>query len=186
MRLQRKISTVNVELTPQDCLIHFCGGFCYIMKEIYLSQGQIALVDDEYFEYLNGFKWYALKARNTFYAARKIWVSGKQKTILMHWEVMNGKGIDHIDGNGLNNQKSNLRFCTQSENCMNTRKYANKSSLYKGVSFFKRDSNWRAQIMINRKEIHLGYFTSEVNAAKAYNEKAIELFGEFANLNLVN
>ena len=153
------------------------------MKEIKLTQGKVALVDDDDFEALSQFKWYANKIGKTFYVVRKSKDDGKWKTIYMHNEIMCGKGIDHMDGNGLNNQRSNLRFCTHQENMMNQRKQGNRSSIYKGVSFFKRDNNWEAYININRKRIRLGNFDSEVESAKAYNDKAIELFGEFANLN---
>lgn len=155
------------------------------MKEIQLSQGLVALVDDEDFEALNQFKWCANKMGNAFYAARNIRVDGKRTRITMHCEVMNGKWIDHIDHNGLNNQKSNLRFCTRSENQMNKQKKENTSSIYKGVYFYKPNGRWQASIRINYKKIHLGYFDLEIDAAKAYNKKAIELFCEFANLNNV-
>lgn len=156
------------------------------MKEIKLTQGQIALVDDDDFEALNQYKWSAKKSGSKFYARRSIIVHGKQITQYMHCEVMKGKGIDHIDINGLNNQKSNLRICTQSENMMNVQKKENCTSVYKGVNFHKPNSKWRAAIKINGKQIHLGYFTSEADAARTYNKKAIELFCEFANLNNVN
>ena len=156
------------------------------MKEIQLTQGKVALVDDEDFESLNQFKWYAIRNGKTFYATRKDMDDYKQINILMHWEVMNGKGIDHKDHNGMNNQKSNLRLCTQKENCMNRSKRENTSSIYKGVSFHSRDKKWQAHIGINGKYIHIGLFTSEVDAAKAYNEKAIELFCEFAHINIID
>lgn len=155
------------------------------MRTINLTQGKVALVDDEDFEALNQQKWYAHKMGNTFYAERNIPVVGKQTTLRMHWEIMNGKSIDHIDHDGLNNQRTNLRFCSQSENCMNTRKCENTTSIYKGVCWNKRAGKWQVYIMINGKRIHLGYFDSETEAAKAYNEKAIELFIEFANLNIM-
>ena len=162
------------------------------MKEIQLStEGKsrgkhVALVDDEDFERLNQYKWAVLKKKHTFYALRCISVDGKQSMRYMHCEILKGKGIDHKDHNGLNNQKNNLRFCTQRENNMNRSKRENTSSVYKGVSFFKESRKWRAQIMINGKVIHIGLFASEVDAAKAYNIKAIELFGEFANLNIID
>ena len=155
------------------------------MKEIQLSRGMVALVDDEDFESLNQYKWHALQHRNTFYASRYSRVDSKQKYIRMHGEIMNGSGIDHIDHNGLNNQKSNLRFCTNSENAMNRIKMRNTSSIYKGVTFHKPNKKWMAQIKINGNKTHIGMFTSEIEAAKAYNAKAIELFLEFANLNII-
>lgn len=159
------------------------------MKEIKLNkQGKnkgkyVALVDDEDFESLNHWRWCAAKNGNTFYALRTISVDGKQKCIPMHCAIMNGKGVDHIDHDGLNNQRSNLRFCTVSQNMMNKRKRENTSSIYKGVYFHKGAKKWRAHIRINGKRIQLGYFVLEVEAAKAYNDKAIALFCEFANLN---
>jgi len=164
------------------------------MKEIQLSQHRVcenrgkyvALVDDEDFEYLNQFKWCAMKGRSSFYAVRKIGIIGKKHNQSMHVEILNGKGIDHIDHNGLNNQKSNLRLCSQSENCMNTKKRENTSSIYKGVSFHNCTKKWLAQISINGRHIHIGLFVSEIEAAKAYNKKAIELFCEFANLNIID
>jgi hypothetical protein len=95
------------------------------MKEIKLTQGQVALVDDEDFEKINQFKWFAAKKGKTFYATRNITVNGKRKSALMHWYIMDGKSIDHIDRNGCNNCRNNLRFCTHQENQMNNRKRIN-------------------------------------------------------------
>lgn len=161
------------------------------MKEIQLSQWgknrgkYVALVDDEDFENLNQYKWAALKHGNTFYAVRSIYDNGKQ-AIYMHGAIMGGKGVDHRDHNGLNNQRHNLRFCNQSENVINGQKSANRSSVYKGVCFNKSARKWEVQIILNGNRVHLGYFVLEVDAAKAYNAKATELFGEFANLNVIS
>lgn len=163
------------------------------MKEILLSKHgknkgkYVALVNDEDFELLNSFKWWANKHRDTYYAARKVYVGRSQTTIYMQWDVLNGKSIDHVDGNGLNNQRYNLRFCTKSQNQMNNRKQIRKqnnaSSIYKGASFHKQTGKWIARIKINGNSIYIGLFPSEIEAAKAYDKKAIELFGEFAHLN---
>ena len=155
------------------------------MKEIQLSQGKVALVDDEEFESLNQYKWHAQKNRNIFYAVRNKGVAGKRAIQYMHVVIMGRKGVDHIDRNGLNNQRNNLRFCTQSENCMNRSKGENCTSIYKGVCFHKQHKKWITKIHINGQDIHLGLFNTEVEAAKAYNAKAIELFLEFANLNII-
>ena len=94
-----------------------------------------------------------------------------------------GLVVDHIDGNGLNNRKSNLRVCTQAQNSLNSRPRRNSSSRYKGVSFYKRDKIWQAQIFYNFRTINIGRFDDEIEAALAYDRKAAELFGEFAYLN---
>ena len=87
------------------------------------------------------------------------------------------------DGDGLNNQKANLRICTRSQNKMNGKSYKNSSSKYKGIWWVKKNKKWRVRIRLNNKTIHLGYFKDETEAAKAYDSKAKELFGEFARLN---
>jgi hypothetical protein len=157
------------------------------MKEIQLTQGKVALVDDYDYEVLNNFKWFAHKHRNTHYAGKqKSRTEGKQRSELMHCIIMDHKGIDHIDGNGLNNQRSNLRFATHQQNQMNRGKLKGTSSKYKGVSLDKRSNKWNSYIKKDQKVIYLGLYYDEVEAAKAYDQKAIELFGEFARLNFNN
>lgn len=153
------------------------------MKEIQLTQGRVALVDDDLYDELNKFKWCADKEGKTFYAIRAIKIDGKKTTQRMHCVIMNAKGVDHRDGNGCNNTRENLRVCTQSENLMNTRKRENTSSIYKGVYFHKLAGKWQARIAISGKRIELGLFELEADAARAYNARAIELFGEFCSLN---
>lgn len=153
------------------------------MKTIPLTQGLFALVDDEDFEYLNQWKWYAARQWNTYYAFRQDYSSGKPKTIRMHREVMgeDPRNIDHRDGDGLNNQKCNLRYCTHSQNHQNRKHHRNTSSIYKGVSLTY--NKWRAQIMNQGKVAYIGLFYTEEEAALAYDTKAKELFGEFARPN---
>ena len=157
------------------------------MKKIPLTQSLFALVDDSDFKELNRFKWYASKSRKTFYAVRKCKcpVDDKWYLIRMHRQIMNtSRGIqtDHKNGNGLDNQRSNLRVCTHAENQHNRRSYYGTSK-YKGVYWFKRNKKWMAYIQQNGKHYNLGSFTNEIDAAKAHDTKAVELFGEFACLN---
>jgi hypothetical protein len=156
------------------------------MKKIPLTQGLYALVDDEDFEYLNQWKWYAAKQGNDFYAFRQEYFPSlkKQKTVRMHREVMSDdeRDLDHIDGNGLNNQKINLRFCSHRQNHQNRKHHKNTSSPYKGVSWHY-SGKWKSQIMVNGKVVHIGLFTSGEEAALAYDKAAKESFGEFARLN---
>lgn len=155
------------------------------MKEIKLSQGFVTQVDDEDYDYLNQWKWYAKNGGVTYYAARKLHY---KPYMLMHRVILNtppNLQVDHIDHNGLNNQKSNLRNCTQSQNNMNSRTFKKKASKYRGVSCPKIGNRYYiySHITINNKTIHLGSFKTEIEAAIAYDKKAKELFGEFANLN---
>lgn len=94
--------------------------------------------------------------------------------------------VDHIDGDGLNNQKSNLRVCSHKQNCRNRKKNLNGSSRFKGVGFHKRDKIYCANIGLNGKRVHLGNFNSEIEAALAYNFAAKHHYGEFAKLNEVH
>jgi len=101
----------------------------------------------------------------------------------MHNEIMGFKGADHIDHDGLNNQKSNLRKANQGQNCANRKKSTTAKSFYKGVYWNEKNKKWKVSIMKNGKSRHLGYFALEIDAAIAYDKAATELFGEFANLN---
>ena len=168
------------------------------MKKISLTQGQYALVDDEDFEYLNQFKWYAYRRhiKYTYYAGRTIRENGSKKTIRMHNIIAqryfenNYEQIDHKDRNGLNNQKENLRICSISQNCMNRRSYG--VSNFSGVSLHKYSHmlknglkeyvKWRARIKVNGKSIFLGSFKTELEASEAYKKAAKIHFGEFANI----
>ena len=108
---------------------------------------------------------------------------------LMHREIMDaapGEEIDHIDGNGLNNQKSNLRTATRSQIVAKARPRRDKTSKYKGVSFVNQIKKWRSSIQKEGKRYYLGDYVDEDEAAKAYNKKACELFGSFARINPVD
>ena len=159
------------------------------MKQIKLTQGKVALVDDSDYEELSKYKWYASRYKNIWYAERmgKL-VSGKKCVIRMHRQILNltykdNKYVDHRNHNGLDNQKNNLRVCSQAQNCYSKRHQNSKTSVFKGVSLCNKKRRWRASITYKNKHKFLGYFDIEIDAAKAYNEAAKEYFGEFAYLN---
>jgi len=158
-------------------------------RHINLSKGKVAIVDDEDFERVGGYKWHANKQRNVWYAMRhSLWANDKRDLIYMHREIMglqkgNGLQIDHVNHNGLDNRRCNLRICTNQQNQFNTLKSKNKSSIFKGVRYYAKRGKWCAQIKHNGVFFHLGYFTTEEGAALAYNVAAIARFGEFALLN---
>lgn len=155
------------------------------MKEIKLTQGQIAFVDDEDYDFLMKWKWFADKGHTTFYARAR----HKGKHIKLHRIILGVTNpevhVDHKDHNGLNNCKSNLRIATRSQNKINQRKLPNKSSQFIGVSYSKREGKWYGYIKGNGKRQHLGLFKDEKSAALAYNEAAKKYYGEFATLNQI-
>lgn len=150
------------------------------MKKITLTQGKFALVDDEDFDKVSKYKW-SLSGNKRKYAGSYY----KSKWITMHRIIMNptkDQHIDHIDGDVLNNQRYNLRLCTNQQNTFNSKSRPGTSK-FKGVSWTTREQKWRAVIMLDNKQTHIGYFDSELHAAKAYNKMALKYFGEFARLN---
>ena len=157
------------------------------IAEIKLSNGMIAICDVNDYHEIKHFKWYAHRRGNTYYASATRTIHGVRKMIHMHRMIMSpipeGKEIDHIDGNGLNNTRENLRFVTHQQNCMNTRIHKQKSSKYKGVYWCKGKKKYLVKIWVNKKGIHLGYFHDEKEAAKKYNQVVYELFGNLAYLN---
>ena len=154
------------------------------MKEIKLTQGKTAIVDDEDFKELSKFKWYC----NHGYAVRCIALeTGRQKTAWMHTAIMGeqkGLEIDHINGNPLDNRKENLRHVTHAQNQCNSIARGG-SSKYKGVCWKKERGKWFVQIQKNGKRCHLGYYKTEQDAAIAYNEAALIHFGAYARLNVI-
>jgi hypothetical protein len=151
-------------------------------KLIPLTQGKFAIVDAEDYERLSKYKWSCQKDRNNYYASR----ANGNRRISMHREIMKapkGLQVDHIDGDGLNNRKSNLRLCTHAENVHNSRPMRNGSSQYKGVCWHKCKKKWCVSISKSGERTYLGRFEDEIEAAMAYDRKAEELFGEFAYLN---
>ena len=147
-----------------------------------LTQGKFAIVDAEDYERLSRHKWCAAKSNGRFYAQR----TENGRTIKMHREIMNpppGMVCDHKNHNTLDNRKSNLRICTVSQNQQNRLPSTGGTSQYKGVAWNEGHQKWAAQIQHNRRQIHIGYYDYEADAAIAYDDMAVELFGEFACLN---
>lgn len=160
------------------------------MKIIKLTQGRVTLVDDEDFEYLSQVSWYWKRAARSEngYAQRtqRIKGSSKQLHMDMHRIILvarKGQIVDHINGNSLDNRRSNLRFCNLKQNAQNSKLPNTNTSGYKGVSWHKGASKWRVTIKPNQKQVHLGFFENLTEAAKAYNKAAKKYFGEFGYLN---
>lgn len=162
------------------------------MKEIPLTQGQVAIVCDCHYHLVKDYKWFSQwdDVTETFYALRGASMTerllGSAHTIPMH-RVINGtpKGFntDHKNHDTLDNQCVNLRTATASQNRYNQGKMRHNKSGYKGVNLHKGDGKFHARIMVNSKRIHLGYYDTPEEAAHAYDKAAKELHGEFAQLN---
>ena len=159
------------------------------MKRIPLTQGKFATVDDEDYDYLMQWKWSASQNHGNWYATRQVRRKKNcQDTVFMHRDLLglkrgDGLSVDHKDTNGLNNVKTNLRLCSNQQNQWNRRPYTEKSSIYKGVSWFRQSKKWKAQIRYDYGLLYLGLFDDQIDAARAYDKKAKELFGEFARPN---
>ena len=161
------------------------------MKTLILTQGQVALVDDEDFEKLSKWKWTAYRGHHTWYAKRAYGFpsNGKSKTrtrtISMHRQIMGLKYgdtrmVDHINHNGTDNRKENLRLCDNSKNFQNQ---ISRRAKYKGINFMPKLGKWRARICLNRKQVHIGLYLTDIEAAQAYDREAKKIFKEFAHLN---
>lgn len=164
------------------------------MKKIPLSQGKVALVDDEDFEWAIQFRWAAVlkkrKSGDLWYARRSSTLNGHTTTTYLHREIALRAGLiwsrlyDHHDGNGLNNRRGNIRPCTPAQNMANSKKRLNTISRFKGV--YLESGRWRAMIEISQKKVSLGYYDDQESAALAYNAAALERFGQFARLNSIS
>lgn len=159
------------------------------MKQIQLTKGQVTLVDDGDYEWLNRWKWHAVPNHRAFYVMRNIRIAKNKKTseqmhrLILGLKPGDKRECDHVDGNGLNNQRENLRICSLSQNSQSSRKRKGCTSKYKGVHWDRRDRKWISQAQVNEKRIRLGCFDAEVDAAKAYDTAALKYYGEFARTN---
>jgi len=159
------------------------------MKEVPLTRGFVALVDDEDYERVAAFNWQArvvrMKTHATVYASRIVRRGdGRRGTVSMHNFILGERHVDHHDRNGLNNQRHNLRACNHSNNHMNMKKRSHVR--WKGVHFHKGRQIWRAYITKDGIRRELGGFQTDYDAAQAYNFAAEEMFGEFARFNVVD
>ena len=195
---------VNVE-TRTPLPDTFCSGLQKTgeMKTINLTKGQVALVDDDDYDWLMQWKWMANLSKGDFYAIRAVTLGHykvqtliglpRQKILRMHRIIMNapeGFEVDHKDRNTLNNQRKNLKICTHGENQLNQRNWGR--SKFRGVNLAPSKHNGKihprltAQINIIGKIIHLGCFKTEEDAARKYDEAAKNIHGDLANLNFKN
>ena len=158
------------------------GGSRIMTKRIPLTRGQFAIVDDDDFELLSRNKWCCTLIHKNLYVMRR----EMGKIIYMHRVIMNplpGMVVDHIDGNSLNNTRSNLRICLQRDNAKNVSTQSNNTSGYKGVHWRRDRKTWKVEICANGKRVYIGSFHDLQSAVLAYNDAALKYHGEFARLN---
>ena len=158
------------------------------MKQIFLTHDKVALIDDEDYIIASQYHWYAVKGKYTWYATTHQKINGKMKTLYLHRIIMEAEQdveVDHIDGNGLNCIRKNMRLCTPLDNNRNRRIQKGNKSGYKGVRWDSRLGKWRSEISVKNKLIHLGVFIQKDDAGLAYNEAAKLHYGDFARLNTI-
>lgn len=154
------------------------------MKEVKLTQGKVSIVDDEDFAEVSRMKWCLLKGPSGNGYARCHKRGTRNGYIALHHFIMKSEQasceIDHINGNSLDNRKSNLRFCSRSDNAKNRKPWGR--SQYMGVTL-RENGKWLAKININGKQVHLGVFIEEADAALAFDKAAIKTGNSFYRLN---
>lgn len=150
-----------------------------------LTKGYTAVIDIADAALVEGVNWCAAVTPYTTYVKRCVRLGGRNVTVILHRILINppqGMEVDHIDGDGLNNRRSNLRLTTHSENCRNRRRRSDNKSGFKGVCWNNSRRKWQAQVHAGGKTNHLGYFTSAEAAHVVYCEAAARLHGEFARM----
>ena len=155
-------------------------------REIPLTRGKVAIIDAADYERVSGYKWHACRPSklNIWYARSHVGKRPSRRFIHLHRIILDapdGLQVDHVDGDGLNCRRSNMRVATRSQNQANKGKYRNNTSGFKGVCLAQ--GRWIAQIGHNRKVVYIGSYDTAEEAARAYDARAIELFGEFAGIN---
>lgn len=157
-------------------------------REVPLTRGLVALVDDEDYERVVSLgSWCAQPSKSSYggwYAHKGIKRDGRWTTIKMHTLITGWARVDHIDHDGLNNRRDNLRPSTRGQNAANERKRSDgTTSRYKGVGWDKQSAKWRARIMVNQNRVTLGFYVDELEAAFAYDRAAFAAWGNYAHLN---
>lgn len=158
-------------------------------KYISLNKGNCTIVDNDEYEKFGNLTWFICNgyAKRSF-RLKSVERSKSNRQAHLHREILNapkGMCIDHINGDKLDNRKSNLRLCTNQENIRNSKVMIKNTSGFKGVSWMKSKSKWRARIKVNMREIHLGLFASKLDAVRCYNKGAKRYFSDFAYINKV-
>jgi len=177
------ILALHQEKMVPNAVVHNSDGTSSIIIVNRKGETFHCFIDTADYPQLKNYRWYVDKGNRTHYVRGSL-LSGEGSRLKMHQLLSGAKGVDHRNCNGLDNSRSNLRRATRAENGRNRRKWARKmSSQYLGVFLNRSRATFYASIRVNKKPIHLGTFTSEIEAAKAYNEAAQFHFGEFARLN---
>lgn len=161
------------------------------MIEISLTQGKSTLVDDEDIIIANRYKWHALRGRNTFYAVNNVCIDKQERPIYLHRLLLgldagDIRQVDHVNHNGLDNRRENLRIVDHRKNQWNSHPRSNCVSKYKGVTWDKQRGKWQARCMVDGHRYCIGRFDDELSAAIAYNSFATKCFCEYAFLNDVS
>lgn len=160
------------------------GGKVGIVLHRKTKEDLICIIDAVDYHLVKDYRWWSIQSNKTFYAQCNIIVDGKRTSTTIHRFILpSDQEVDHIDRNGLNNTRSNLRQATRLLNCANQGLKEANTSGYKGVHWVKRDNKWQTRIWINGKRKSLGYFDDVIKAAEAYDSAAFRLHGEYAVLN---